>query len=328
MMGESKNNRDEFDFLGYQLGLLDADERRAIDAAAERGDVAAQCRAIDAWLAPLAADEFTPPAGLAARIEAGIEASRTYRLPLDSDVAMTPGKTPFLSGRDLLALAATITLFVGVFLPSYRQARDRANQSACADNLRNLGMATTLYEAANNDYLPFPGQTPKDAVWYRDDRRSAPSSRVPYRLVVGDYAPSEIFRDPAHRGGVPMHHPDPKSLDDFPDPRNIDFGINRLLVEGPWTRFQFSPHMPLVGDMTPLVDVNRRLRRGILVPTNSLNHGGRGQNILFADLSAKFHRSSIVGPGQDDIYRVADKKDGQYAGNESPRGLTDVFLTP
>lgn len=329
MTGKSKNNRDEFDLLGYQMGLLDSGERRAMDDSAKQRDIAAQCRAADAWLAPLAADEWTPPRDLAARIEARIESSRTYQLAI-GDGADANVKSPFLSGRDMLALAATITLFVGVFLPSYRQARDQAVQTTCAANLRSLGMAMGNYEAANNEYLPYPGGTPRDAVWYRDDRRSAPSSRVPFSLVVGpaNTAPPRIFIDPARGDDFPMPQPAPESLDDFPDPRNISFSINRHLMVIPSRRYQFQPRTPLAGDMTPLVDGHRRLRHGSSFSANSPNHDGRGQNILFFDYSAQFHRSPFIGPGRDDIYRVADKPDGEYDGHESPRGLSDVFLTP
>lgn len=327
MSDDSTNNLRDFDFLGYQLGLIEDAERRRIESAVgEKDALAAQCRAVDAWLAPLAADRFEPPADLAARIEARIEANRRPYLQTAGDTVV---KTPFLSGRDLLALAATITLFVGVFLPSYRQARHRAERAACANNLKSLGWATGMYEASNGDYLPFSGSAPKEAVWYRGQQNSAPSSRAPYKLVTGHYVAPDAFIDPGHDGSRPMRHPNPESLDDFPDHRNNSFSFNRRLSQKPWTRYQMSTRTPMVSGMTPLVDTDQRLRAGGAVSKNSPNHAGRGQNVMQADYSVKFHTTSLVGPNDgDDIFRLYGIRDGNYTGHEAPRGATDTFMTP
>ncbi len=312
--------------MGYQLGLMDGDERSAIESSfTNPNELDAQCRAVAAWLAPLAADEFELPANLAARIEARIAAGpSTLKLPTDEATA----KSPFLSGRDLLALAAAITLFVGVFLPSYRQARNRSMQSACANNLRDLGWATDLYRSANSDVLPFAGGVSSPAVWYRRPQQSAPTSRDLFRLVDGNYGPSEIFVDSASRGDYPMRQPSPETLDDFPDPRNSSYGFNRRLSLRPWVIYELSTRTPLAADMTPLVDANRHLRQTGPMMVNSPVHGGRGQNILYADYSVRFHPLPTLKPGEDDIYRLHDVSDSQYTGYESPRSMTDTFMTP
>lgn len=324
MRNDSTNNQNEIDILGYQLGLIDENERRTIEAVANDGaDLAAKCDAVDAWLSPLNADDCEPPAGMRARIEARIAASR---MPYLQPVGDAPGKSPFLSGRDLMALAAAITLFVGVFLPSYRQAHFRAEQAACANNLRSLGWAAGSYVADNGGYFPFVGSS-TPSMWYRTGDRTSTTPKPVYRLVGGHYADPRAFVDPDMGGDYPMDHPDPASLSDFPDPRNNSYSFLRQFQLKPWMQYQFAPQMPIGGGTTPLVDQYRRLVIDRDVPANAPNHGGRGQNILRADFSVRFFTTPYAGPGGDNVYRV-NGVDGNYDGHESPRSATDAFLTP
>lgn len=331
MSGDSKNNQSEFDLLGYHLGLIDEKECREIEAAApDRSSLDCRCESVEAWLAPLACDEFEVPRDLTARIEARIRAKSR---PFADNEAIADGATaarsPFLSGRDLLALAATITLFVGVFLPGFRQVRNQSYQTACANNLRMIGAGLGIYGGSNEGRLPYVASVNPGSVWVPGDpNTSAPSSRGWFKLVEGGLSP-RVFVDPASVSDFPMYYSASKSINDFPDPRNTSYNFLRQLSHRPWTRYEFSPRMPIVADMTPLVDNDRRLRRNGPISTNSHAHGGRGQNVLHMDYSARFFTTPMAGPNAwDDLYRLQGYNDSDYTGHEGPQGTTDAFLTP
>lgn len=243
MSDDSTNNQNNLDVIGYQLGLIDDDERREIEAASQgRLDLASQCKAVDAWLAPLAADEFEPPADLAARIEARLAANRRPYLQPAGDET-TAAKTPFLSGRDLLALAAVITLFVGVFFPTYREARFRAEQAACANNLRSIGWAAGNYGVAAGDNFPFTGTAAPTEFWYRQAPHSGSTSLIPYEQVSGNYDPATADADSGMRIEFPVRDPAAGSLDAAPDLRNVGYDFGGRVHWRPWVQIQFVPRV-------------------------------------------------------------------------------------
>ncbi len=59
---------------------------------------------------------------------------------------------------------------------------------------------------------------------------------------------------------------------------------------------------------------------------NSINHGRRGQNVLFSDGHAGFLKTRHVGIPQDDIFTVQNIV--EYRGNERPACEKDPFLAP
>ena len=58
---------------------------------------------------------------------------------------------------ELLVVIAIIALLLGILLPSLRRARDQAKGITCRNNLKQIGLAFTLYTADNEGKFPRNG---------------------------------------------------------------------------------------------------------------------------------------------------------------------------
>jgi prepilin-type N-terminal cleavage/methylation domain-containing protein/prepilin-type processing-associated H-X9-DG protein len=57
---------------------------------------------------------------------------------------------------ELLVVIAIIALLMAILMPALNKARLQAQLIVCRNNLKNYGLATTMYLEANNDKFPFP----------------------------------------------------------------------------------------------------------------------------------------------------------------------------
>jgi prepilin-type N-terminal cleavage/methylation domain-containing protein len=61
---------------------------------------------------------------------------------------------------ELLVVIAIIGLLVAIVVPTVGKARVHARRSACASNLRQVGIALRIYLNINNDVMPFASYMP------------------------------------------------------------------------------------------------------------------------------------------------------------------------
>jgi prepilin-type processing-associated H-X9-DG protein len=66
---------------------------------------------------------------------------------------------------ELLVVIAIIAILAALVLPALSQAKERAKRTKCVSNLRQVGLAVTIYANENNDKVP---QHPAEGEWLWD----------------------------------------------------------------------------------------------------------------------------------------------------------------
>jgi len=56
---------------------------------------------------------------------------------------------------ELLVVIAIIAILAAMLLPALSRAKEKANRTACINNMRNLALALTMYTHDNNDVMPW-----------------------------------------------------------------------------------------------------------------------------------------------------------------------------
>ncbi len=93
---------------------------------------------------------------------------------------------------ELLVVIAIIGTLAAVLLPVLSRAKGKARSTSCSGNLKQLGLAFTMYLAESNEQFPAPasrtafGPMPEDWIHWQ-------ANRDPRQSVIARYISSDVF---------------------------------------------------------------------------------------------------------------------------------------
>jgi hypothetical protein len=330
--------------LDLHLNRLDADQAHQVEEALSRSpELAGQSRALRNLLGLLDAVEVPDPSvNLADAVMARID-ERTKPLPFKEMSPVSPAERSegssgsVLSLRELIAIAACITLFVGIFVPGYQKAQSIARRNVCMENLRLASVGMSAYAQQNNGYLPWFGYVP-NASWLPTRTPNVPrysNTRPMYALLRQGLVPKQdprLFVCPSMPNARPMITQDYKQFDDFAEPANVCYSSAFMNLPEGRRVDKMAPQMVIQADRNPLFDGRGGSGGHSLSPYddagNSFAHeDGAGQNAVYVGGSGGWFTKPTIGVDRDNIYRAGNDLT-HYTGVEKPIADTDTLLVP
>jgi|SRR5579864_1375569 len=276
-------------------GLDDAELQRAEKVIAKDPELTATLERIDRKLELLLddGDEFEPPAGLAQRTLAHVASYRPRRSILEYVPVTVPFRWADVAVAASIFIAGLVTL-----LPAVHRSKLQNDQALCTFNLGQLGRGLANYASAHG-YYPYP---PRDCP-------------IPY---AGIY--KVMLNDSGHLGNPALldcpcngHEKDQRPLPDYEtlcqmekrDPERF-----RFLLKGDYAyhlgyRYKSGQPGPIPARLTslmPLLADRPGHDERTILPGNSPNHGGVGQNVLFKDGHVGFFSTRRLSPHDNDMF--------------------------
>jgi len=305
------------DLLGYLLGALERREHEQVEQELARNpqlrqELAALSQWVDAVGLADAPEPIEPPPGLAQRTCQTVALKQSADLnvdaPVPASVASLETRSQF-SLADFLVAAAVLVAAVSLFFPALASSRFQADIASCQNRLRQLGIAYGSYDELHGAYptaqlvgnrntagVVAPMLT--DAKFVTDPRLFVcPSSKLATNLD-GWKIPTLDELDEAT--GPTLTH--------YQQTMGGDFAYNMGYLEGGKLRPARNNHRKYYAMLADAPSDAHPQRQ-------TLNHSGRGQNVLFEDGHIEFLTSVPSPKLADDPYR---NREGRVAAGIDP----------
>jgi len=223
---------------------------------------------------------------------------------------------------ELLVVVAIIALLIAILVPAVQQARELANQAACAANLKGLDTAATIYSARNDGQYPM-GWTAADPA---TDPYVAGTHNLRPEFSFGlmiwkNLVPAKLLICPSV-GGAPAD--DVAALTSDPE-KFLHYAYQDLAGSGMTTipagdPFNYAPHPGKVRSNWPVFADRGKLAAGGAydIPAGGGNHqnpsvqivigGAHGATKIRSELGGTYAGEAMISGGPqanvlDDIYK-------------------------
>jgi hypothetical protein len=312
----------EENLVGYLLKALDDDTHRQVEACLrESPELRARLELLRRALAPLAVDRQAPEPrpGLVLSTLARVAEYRCRKLP-DAPPPPRGQSAPlarsWMRRADALVAALLLVVLGGIGLSFVLHLwRDYYGRTACQENLLRLWMGLQRYCDVHDGNFP------------KVEEKGPHGVAGIFVPVLGDNGMlgADVSVGCPAQGRQPPHHRSVREMEELyaRDPVAFRMEARRLAGGYAYTlgyvdasgyhglRRDLGDHFPIVAD-----------RLDFLTQTNSANHGGRGQNVLYIGGHVAWRTNRFAGINGDDIFVNRDNQ--LLAG----KGREDTVLGP
>jgi prepilin-type processing-associated H-X9-DG protein len=256
-------------------------------------------------------------------------------------------RRPF-SWTDLFVITGILALLIAIVVPSIIKVREEAGRQRCPTNLRQIGQAIVLYMNDNKGHFPRTSyKAGAPPVWGTGALSANPFAgktrpqdndvtAALFLLIRTQEITPSVFVCPSTDATSDLDSVAAnvsKMGSNFTDWRtNLSYSLSVPYVnleEDLWKRrFSNDAEFALAADLNPgvgdgfdVTSVSESSSSANMCKANSRNHGGAGQNVLFADGHVEFVTNPFCGAKKDNIYTVSGGADGALTTSKIVTGL-------